>query len=145
MGEIISIREQVDFGKFRIMYTDGEERVVSVDPDKMVLFRSTGEEDRKSIACPFLRNRGPHKRVCTVHASRPELCRNYVCSRILIVDHEGKRAGRVPPGTRLFTTENGSLLDIWRSSAGDAPESDDEQWEKFVEDIFTRAGYRVIR
>jgi hypothetical protein len=51
----------------------------------------------------------------------------------------------VPFGTRFFTTENGSLLDIWRSSAGDAPVSDDEQWEKFVEDIFTRAGYRVVR
>ena len=40
MGEIISIREQISAYEFRIGYTDGEERMVSVDPDKRDLFRN---------------------------------------------------------------------------------------------------------
>jgi hypothetical protein len=145
MGKIISIREQIRPYEFRIGYANGEERVVSVDPDKRGLFRDQQQDKRKSIACPFLRQRASKKRICTVHASRPELCRNYLCSRILIIDSEGNRAGRVRYGTRSFTTEDRTLLDLWNQSIRDIPVPDDEQWEKNVEDIFTRAGYRVIR
>lgn len=145
MGEIISIREQIHPYEFRIGYTYGEEHVVSVDPDKRVLFHDQQQQERESLACPFLRQRAPHECICTVHASRPELCRNYLCSRILILGHDGKKAGRVLHGTRSFITENGALLDFWCRSIWDVMVSDDEQWEKNVDDIFTRAGYRVIR
>ena len=145
MGEIISIREQVRPYKFRILYTDGEERIVSVDPDKRVLFRDQQQNGGKSPACPFLRHRTPQERICTVHASRPELCRNYLCSRILILGQDGKKAGRVPDGTRSFTTEDRPLLDLWHSAIRDIPVPDDEDWEKYVDTVFTRAGYRVIR
>jgi hypothetical protein len=47
--------------------------------------------------------------------------------------------------TRSFTTENGALLDLWCRTIRDIPVPDNEQWEKYVDDIFTRAGYRVIR
>ncbi len=102
MGEIISIRDKIHPYEFRIGYTNGEERVVSVDPDKRLLFRDQQQAKRKSIACPFLRQLASKKRICTVHASRPELCRNYLCSRILILDSEGNRAGRVRYGTMSF-------------------------------------------
>lgn len=145
MGEIISIQEQIDSYEFRIRYTDGEERIVSLDPDKRELFPDLKERDKKSLACPFLRHQAPDKRICTVHASRPELCRMYLCSRILVLDAAGRKAGRVLPGTRIFTTEDGTLLDLWCRTIRDTPVPDDCQWEKNVEDIFTRAGYRVIR
>ncbi|MDD1680006.1 MAG: YkgJ family cysteine cluster protein [Methanoregula sp.] len=145
MGEIISIREQISPYEFRIGYTDGEERIVSVDPDKRDLFRNRQQEDKKTIACPFLRPRASHERICTVHTSRPELCRGYLCSRILVLGREGKKAGRVPHGTRYFTTEDRTLLDLWNRTIRDVMDADDENWEKSVDDIFTRAGYRVIR
>ena len=145
MGEIISIREQISPGEFWIGYTNGEVRIVSVDPDKQDLFSSLRQTEQKSIACPFLRHRKPDKRICTVHASRPELCRNYLCSRILIVNTEGKKAGRVPYGTRSFIPEDGFVLDLWCRTIRDIPIPDEEQWEKKVDEIFTRAGYRVIR
>jgi uncharacterized protein len=145
MGEIISIQEQIRPFEFRIGYTNGEERLVSVDVDKRELFSHQQQDEKKSPACPFLRQRAPRERICTVHASRPELCRNYLCSRILILDPDGKKAGRVLHGTRSFTTENGALLDLWRRSIRDVTVPDDEQWEKTIEDVFTRAGYRVIR
>ena len=145
MGEIISIQEQIGCYEFRIRYTDGEERVVSLDPDKRELFHDLKERDKKSLACPFLRQQEPDKRICTVHASRPELCRMYLCSRILVLRKDGKKAGRVLHGTRFFTTEDGTLLDLWGRTIRDTPIPDDNQWEKNVEDIFSRAGYRVIR
>ena len=145
MGEIISIQEQIGSYEFRIRYTNGEERIVSLDPDKRELFHDLKERDKKSLACPFLRQKAPDKRICTVHASRPELCRMYLCSRILVLRKDGKKAGRVLHGTRVFTTEDGALLDLWCRAIRDIPVPDDHQWEKNVDDIFTRAGYRVIR
>ncbi|RPI40389.1 MAG: YkgJ family cysteine cluster protein [Methanoregulaceae archaeon] len=144
MGEIISIQEQIGTYIFRIGYIDGEERIVTVDSDKRELFCDQQQEDKKTIACPFLRQRA-HIPICTVHASRPELCRNYLCSRILILNKDGEKAGRVPQGTRSFTTEDRTLLDLWSCTLRDTRIPDDELWEKNVEDVFTRAGYRVIR
>lgn len=99
MGEIISIQEEISPYEFRVAFTDGEERVVSVDPDKHELFQAPVREREKPLACPFLSQRAPCKRICTVHTSRPELCRSYVCSRNLILDQEGNKAGWVPHGT----------------------------------------------
>jgi hypothetical protein len=146
MGEIISIQEQIGPYEFRIGYTTGEKRVVSVDPDKREHFcDQQQDQERKSIACPFLRLRAPGERICTVHASRPELCRRYLCSRILVLDRNGKKAGRVLSGTRFFTTEDRKLLELWTSTLRDTPIPDDERWEKEVERVFSGAGYRVIR
>ena len=145
MGEIISIQEQIGSYEVRIRYTDGEDRIVSLDPDKQELFHDQKAREKKSLACPFLRLQVPHKRICTVHASRPELCRMYLCSRILVLRKDGKKAGRVLHGTRVFTTEDGALLDLWCRTIRDTPIPDDNQWEKKVDDIFTRAGYRVTR
>jgi hypothetical protein len=69
----------------------------------------------------------------------------YLCSRILILNKDGKKAGRVPYGTRSFTTEDRTLLDIWCRTIRDTRIPDDEVWEKNLEEVFTRAGYRVIR
>lgn len=84
MGEIIGIQEQIRTYEFRIGFTNGEERIVSVDPDKRELFRDQQQDEKKSPACPFLRQRAPRERICTVYATRPEICRNYLCSRILM-------------------------------------------------------------
>jgi hypothetical protein len=69
----------------------------------------------------------------------------YLCCRILILKKDGKKAGRVLHGTRSFATEDESLVGLWRRSIRDVTIPDDEQWEKTIEDVFTRAGYRVIR
>lgn len=145
MGEIIIIQDQIGPGEFRIQYPDGEERVVSVDPDRRDLFLDHGPDTRKSIACPFLRRVNPHERICTVYKSRPEICRGYLCSRILVIGGDGSRAGRVPYGTRSFTTEDRILLDLWNEHIRDIRFPDDDLWENHVEDVFVRSGYRVIR
>jgi hypothetical protein len=145
MGEIISIREQVGPFEFRIAYTTGVEHIVTVDRNKRALFEIGKQGEKRSIACPFLRQRAPRERICIVHDSRPELCRNYLCSRILVLGRDEKRAGRVPQGTRAFITEDRALLDLWNRSLRDITIPDDDNWEHYVDDVLTRAGYRVVR
>jgi hypothetical protein len=95
----------------------------------MIFFRDQESGDRKSLTGPFLQQRGPHERICTVHLSGSDLCRNNLCSPILFPNRNGNKAGRVPKGTRSFTTENRRLL-------RDVLIPDDKQWEKYVDDIF---------
>lgn len=144
MGEIISIREQTGDTRFRIGYSATlEERDVVLDPDKQELFFTT--EPVTSMACPFLRAQGPGRLICTVHHSRPDLCRQYSCFRILVLDSEGRKVGRVTEGTRYFTTMDHNLNAIWQAGCQLPKEMREEEWEREVERIFTSAGYRVIR
>ena len=145
MGEIISIRDQIGPWEFRIGFTDGEERIVSVDPDKYELFRKQHMTEKKTIACPFLRRTSLEKRICTVHESRPELCRAFLCSRLFILDKNGKKAGRVRNGSRILVTEDLSLLSLWNISMRDLQTRDEEKWESMVGDFFIKAGYTIIR
>jgi hypothetical protein len=78
-------------------------------------------------------------------ATRPELCRSYACFRILILGPDGKKAGRVPDGTRSLVTAESALLGLWDTEIRDAFLPGDDEWEECVEGIITRAGYRVIR
>ena len=74
------IEERGDYTFVIRNFYSGDVKEVQVDPDKIALF-----EDRSSIeelpdACPFLRFDGKTgKSWCTVHLTRPEICRDYCC------------------------------------------------------------------
>jgi hypothetical protein len=145
MGEIITIRDQIGPWEYRIRFNTGMEQTVSVDPDIRTQFQTVGPGGKKPVACPFLRPLSPKKQVCTVHNSRPELCRSYLCSRILILDKYGKKAGRVLSGTQIFNAENAAVLDLWNTALRNIQVPDDDAWERMVETVFVKAGYRVLR
>ncbi|MDD1684245.1 MAG: YkgJ family cysteine cluster protein [Methanoregula sp.] len=145
MGEIISIQEQIRPFEFRIRFTNCEERIVTVDPDKQELFGDQGQPVEKSISCPFFRRTETREGICTIHASRPELCRSYACFRILILGPDGNKTGRVPVGTRSLVTAERALLALWDTEIRDVFLPGEDEWEECVEGIFTRAGYQVIR
>jgi Fe-S-cluster containining protein len=144
MGEIIVIGEQLGGDEFRIRLTPTmEERTVRLDPDKRDLFYRDGP--RSPMACPFLRELGPGRKICTVHQSRTDLCRQYSCYRILVLDEDGKRAGRVMEGSRHFTASDPALHELWQRDCLPLNIPDDEQWEMRIEQVLTCAGYRVLR
>ena len=145
MGDVIGIREQAGPAEFVIWYKiTGEERRVWIDPDKMDLFFSQDIRTRRPLACPFLREKTPGRAICTVHYTRPDLCRQYGCFRILVLGSDGTRLGRVVDGSRYFTTTDPGLRALWdREIAG--AEIADDHWEAFVEQALVREGYRVIR
>jgi uncharacterized protein len=146
MGEIIEIREVGKDGSFRIGFTvTGEERNVSLDPEKRELFQVQDIRMSRPMACPFLREDGKRKFVCSVHASRPGLCRQYSCYRILVLDSKGNRIGKVTDASRHFTTADAELRRIWDREVAGAAFMDEDGWEEHVEQVLTGAGYRVVR
>jgi len=146
MGEIIEIREETAPFSFRIGYTTtGEERQVVVDPDKKELFLCREETTTRSLACPFLRKAAPGRVICTVHLSRPELCRQYSCFRILVLGDENKPSGKVLEHTRILRTMDHHLRAIWDREITRIDDTDEDRWEERVEEVLVREGYRVIR
>lgn len=143
MGEIIAVREQLSDTRFRIWFTvTGEERTVILDPDKRDLY--TTSPAPSGMACPFLRRAEGGSVICTVHGSRPDLCRQYGCFRILVLDDEGDRIGRVMDGTRFFTATDPDLHAFWHRTCAGLDIPDERLWEETIAGILTRKGYRIV-
>ena len=146
MGEIIGIEEQIDPVKFRIrFFVTGEERIVTLDADKTDLFCSQDIRTIRPMACPFLRFKEPDQACCTAHQTRPDLCRQYACFRVLVLDAGGKALGKVPDRTRLFSTPDTGLRALWHNEVEGVDLPGEAAWEAHVEEVFSHAGYRVIR
>nr|WP_319538635.1 YkgJ family cysteine cluster protein [uncultured Methanospirillum sp.] len=82
MGEVVGIVKQLDQARFRIQFLiTGVEQIVTIDPDKQDLFLNQTIPGKKSLSCPFLRKKEDGFVICTVYATRPELCRMYLCPK----------------------------------------------------------------
>jgi Fe-S-cluster containining protein len=144
MGDIIEIEEQTGHGTFRIRFpVTGEERTVTLDPDKADLFSLQDSTRSYPMACPFLRFRD-NRAFCTVHTTRPGLCRQYGCFRVLILDNSGRHLGMVRDGSRTFSSLDPALHELWDTEVTGTGIPDEAAWERWVRDVFTRAGYRVV-
>ncbi len=146
MGDVIGIREQTGPSGFLIWYKiTGEERRVWIDPDKQELF--SGQDIRKirPMACPFLRERSPSQAICTVHHTRPDLCRQYSCFRILVLGPGGERLGRVVDASRYFVTTDPALRVLWDTEIAPAGIPGEQEWEDYADRVLTGAGYQVVR
>jgi hypothetical protein len=135
-------------GEFEFLVNNqytGEKNVVRIDPDKYELFSDTRIFGDHPEACPFLRYH-PKDRLgyCCVHLTRPEICRDYGCWRMLILNSLGKRAGRVMYRRAFFSDED-DLSRLWKECIDDLAEPDDSVWDSVVIGIITRAGYTVRR
>lgn len=145
MGSVISIREQTGPFEYRLWFTTTlEERQVQIDPDKRDLFSSQDILAKRPMACPFLRERTPGAIICTVHSTRPELCRQYGCFRILVCNRRGERLGRVMDNSRYFTTMDHELRTVWNKKIAPITIADEADWEEEVDRILSAAGYRVL-
>lgn len=145
MGEIIGIQEQTGPFEYRLVFsTTMEERLVRIDPDKRDLFLSQDILEKRPMACPFLRERIKGTVICTVHQTRPDLCRQYGCFRILVCSRKGERLGRVMDNSRYFTTMDHELRTVWNKEIAPITIADEAGWEEEVDRILSAAGYRVI-
>ncbi|HOW03935.1 YkgJ family cysteine cluster protein [Methanospirillum hungatei] len=80
MGDVFGIMEQSGPFEYRIQYLiTGVQQVVTIDQDKEEIFSSTTILDKQPLACPFLRFDDKSLAMCTVHQTRPDLCRIYLC------------------------------------------------------------------
>jgi len=146
MGDIIGIEAETGAHRFRIRFSvTGEEMVVTLDADKQELFHTQDIRLLRPMACPFLRFNILGGALCTIHETRPGLCRLYTCFCLLVLDPEGNRIGRVQDGSHIFSTTNEGLRKLWDDEIAGVNIPDEAAWEAHVADVFSRAGYRIIR
>lgn len=146
LGYVHVIKEE--YGDYRFLiynnYT-GEETPVTVDPDKRELFDDKSIFKRLPHTCPFFRHHtDSEKAFCTVHLTRPEICRDYGCWRLLILDHTGRRVGRIK-FIRALCSDDALLTRLWESCIEEHQEPDDRKWEDTMIRILRNAGYSVRR
>jgi Fe-S-cluster containining protein len=123
----------------------GDRDEVRIDPDKIALFEDKSSIEGLPDACRFLRfDKETGKAWCTVHQTRPDICREYCCWRLLILDSEGKRAGRVLYQT-LFLADNEAISQLWERMKPTLEGLSGKAWDDKVIDILTASGYRVRR
>lgn len=97
MGQIIRIMEQTGRFEYRIEYIPtGISQLVRIDPDKYRLFDHAILPEKRSLACPFLRIRDDLRVICTIHLTRPDMCRMYFCEM-----QKGREHDRIDPVTGL--------------------------------------------
>jgi Fe-S-cluster containining protein len=133
-------------GNYRFLVNNqytGEKTTVVVDPDKIFLFCDRSIFMERPEACPFFRyDHDGAKGYCTVHLTRPEICRDYGCWRMLILDADGKRAGRIMC-QRFLASEDQRLTRLFEEQINSITAPDDAAWDKRVIPILVAAGYSV--
>ena len=146
LGLVHAVREEHGNHEYSLLnrYT-GDVTRVTVDPDKIHLLDDRSVFEREPEACPFLRDDPANHRICCiVHATRPAICREFQCWRLLVLDPRGEPAGRVM-GTRHLVSDDPDLTRIWEARVGTIREPDDEVWDVRMVRVLADAGYRIIR
>ena len=101
--------------------------------------------DELPEACPFLRPDLENDRVCCIiHETRTDMCRDYGCWRLLILDLDGKPVGRIT-GPRILRTKDEGLKRIWKMQVDDLDPSDQSRWDEMMENILRSGGYSIKR
>jgi uncharacterized protein len=144
LGLVHTIREE--YGDYRYLVNNeytGEKTTVAIDPDKIMLFCDRSIFTERPEACPFFRfDRDLMKGYCTVHRTRPEICRDYGCWRILILSPEGERAGRIMC-RRFLASEDERLTRLFDEQINCTDEPDDAAWDRRLITVLAAAGYIV--
>lgn len=146
MGMVHEIKEQVGDDEYTVRnrYT-GQLTSVKVDQDKIHLFYNDLTRQLLPEACPFFRLDTTSKEsFCTVHLTRPEICRDFGCWRFLVRDGSGTPVGRIFPPRMLVSTDQ-DLKEIWETRIREIHCTDDESWDTQMARILTSAGYRVVK
>jgi Fe-S-cluster containining protein len=100
----------------------------------------SSSNEKKS--CRFLRKNpryaGFH---CAIYSTRPSVCRDFRCYRMLIYNMDSQECGRVVGRSTLKSADE-ILNQIWKEHIVPLPHNDDILWEKSVVDTLAAHGYR---
>jgi len=92
-------------------------------------------------SCRFLRrNPDGEGMTCAVYESRPGVCRDFRCYRMLVRDREGKVCGKVI-GKNTLRTEDTPLEKIWNEFVTAIPYGESAAWTQNVARILAAHGY----
>jgi Fe-S-cluster containining protein len=96
--------------------------------------------ERKS--CIFMRKDGRSRGfACAIFSTRPKICRDFRCYRMLVYDRDGLVCGRVI-GQNILRTKDATLVEIWQEKIAPIPYADAEAWTAKVIAILSANAYR---
>lgn len=91
--------------------------------------------------CPFMLKKPDGKGIaCAIYATRPRVCREFRCYRLVIYNSDGHECGRIM-GTGDLKTGDETLSRIWKEEIAPLPRHDDARWEKSVIAELAAHGY----
>ena len=102
---------------------------------------SSGHPSSENKTCRFLRkNHEGEGTVCAIYTSRPKVCRDFRCYRMLIRNREGEVCGRVI-GKNTLRTEDTALEKLWDEQLAAIPYGDPKAWTKNIAEVLVKYGY----
>ena len=142
-GEFIKIERQLTSRDYYCRYGIKNELFLAhIEPDYADSQPPASKEGEPVKGCPFIRkNQIGSGIACAIYATRPQICREFRCYRMVILHRDGYECGRIMGRNELKTTDE-SLKQIWKERISrQLPSHDDSRWEKAVIDALALHGY----
>jgi len=143
-GDFIKIERQLTSRDYYCRYGIKNEMFLAhVEVDYIGDYPVESKDSNKTKkGCPFM-----HKSLsgsgfaCAIYATRPQVCKEFRCYRMLIFDRDGHECGRILGRNQLKTTDE-ALGRIWNEEIEPIPYREGSRWEKMVIDTLATHGYR---
>jgi len=142
-GEFIKIERQLSDRDYYCLYEIKNELFLAHIEGDYVDSPPLGSIEGKPVkGCPFMRNDPAGKGIaCAIYATRPRICRDFRCYRMVLLNHDGHECGRIMGRNDLKTTDE-TLERIWKERIAPLlPNHDDSRWENAVIDALAVPGY----
>jgi len=152
-GEFIRIERKLTERDYYCRYGINNDLVlVHIQPEyaddvSTMLLDQREDSDAPEKKCAFLvKNPKGTGFACTIYPTRPPVCREFRCYRMLIHNREGQLAGRVI-GENEIRTADEALANIWKEHISHIPHNHkpntpDAVWMTNVMAILGQHGYR---
>jgi len=115
---------------------------VQVVPSLVPLFSKKDPPAFEPGWCPFLRRERAELFTCTIHPSRPRICRNFRCMTMRILDSSGNAIGRVK-GRSSLVSDDPALVHLWNGSIAPLASLPDGEFFPRCREILVSRGYSV--
>ncbi len=142
-GEFIKIERQLTSRDYYCRYGIKNELFLAhIDADYADSKPPSLKESETLKGCPFIRkNQIGSGIACAIYTTRPRICREFRCFRMVIYHPEGQECGRIMGRNELKTNDE-LLAQIWKESiAQQLPPHSDTRWETAVIDALAKHGY----
>ncbi len=142
-GDFIKIERQLNHRDYYCRYGIKNEMFLAhVEGDYTVSYPPHSNEGKPAKGCPFLKkNINGDGFVCAIYTTRPRVCKEFRCYRMLIYDREGHECGRIM-GTHDLKTTDKTFEKIWKEEVAPIPGLRDRKQDTQVIDILAAHGYQ---
>ena len=142
-GDFIKIERQLTSRDYYCRYAINNEIFLAhVEGDDTIKYPFDSPEKKPKKGCPFMKkNQSGDGFTCAIYATRPRICREFRCYRMVISDDKGHECGRIM-GTHDLKTSDETLARIWRDEIASLPELKAGRNTQRVIDILAAHGYR---